>query len=667
MTALIVRFVASLLMAEGVFFVKSLHRGRGERRLSTIAVVFLLRDSAALLFAYNSVYVDMTLRVVTQILVFGSFVVDSFYRTPRSSILRWVMIGTSAATLLLAIMEIYTHDELSELSLFVYILPLVLLVGTLVVVQLRGGIIITRGDREVDIRTMMRVVVGGLAALYILIPLQYHVVYVQRLVPEGVPPLLFTVALWLFRLLPAFELLPLIAFGQVYLRYYHFSVRTRLHYWQVAGESTIDYLSQLNRLVDAHRTYDQEHVEAVALQEGLLMGMRGVHAQNGVVIKFQGTQGRVIGVDGVFHPPWRVPSSLDISNYEELSLYLTETTFELDELLSPEEQRDKRPIVIPPIGNETQSSYRKMMERTWLLVPMVIEGRIEALFIGTRERGYRPFQHDEMAIAETLTEFISLIVRSYRTQRLHHEVSLAALVQRQLTSLTSTSFTYLDIAGRTQSKEELNGDYYDILSLPDGRVALVVGDAMGKGIPAAVMVMMAGAIIRSAVRFSSDPGTILSSVNKTLSALLPSGMFVTLTLLIASPKEETVQYANAAHVPPLLVYEGARELLHESGLPLGVEQREGYRTYTHRFPRGSVLFLYSDGLVDWYRNGDTVHRERDLHARLVALAAASPQTASERVSELFSSMASLLPTQAWNDDATLLMCRFLADSSACTI
>ena len=127
---------------------------------------------------------------------------------------------------------------------------------------------------------------------------------------------------------------------------------------------------------------------------------------------------------------------------------------------------------------------------------------------------------------------------------------------------------------------EVGGDFYDFFELEDGRVGVVVGDATGKGVSAALVAAATSSMVRAVARAlgSSSPGEVLARVNETLVSRIPSNMFVTCFYAILDPKSASLKYANAGHDLPYLRGRSSEdaEELSARGMPLGLMPEMGY-------------------------------------------------------------------------------------------
>jgi serine phosphatase RsbU (regulator of sigma subunit) len=149
---------------------------------------------------------------------------------------------------------------------------------------------------------------------------------------------------------------------------------------------------------------------------------------------------------------------------------------------------------------------------------------------------------------------------------------------------------------------EVGGDFYDFHFLSEGRVGLVVGDATGKGVPAALVMSTTLGMIQLAAGAldSSSPGEVLSRVNETLFARIPPNMFVTCFYAILDPESATLSYANAGHDLPYVLRGsgGECEELRARGMPLGLMPQMSYEEKEIVLQEGDSALFYTDGFVE---------------------------------------------------------------------
>jgi serine phosphatase RsbU (regulator of sigma subunit)/predicted ester cyclase len=145
---------------------------------------------------------------------------------------------------------------------------------------------------------------------------------------------------------------------------------------------------------------------------------------------------------------------------------------------------------------------------------------------------------------------------------------------------------------------EVGGDFYDFHLLSEVHVGLVVGDATGKGVPAALVMSSTRSMLRALARASNSPGEVLEQVNDLLVTDIPDNMFVTCFYAVLDPKSGTLSYANAGHDLPYLHHGGDCEELRARGMPLGLMPSMSYEEKEIELDVGEGVFFYSDGLVE---------------------------------------------------------------------
>jgi serine phosphatase RsbU (regulator of sigma subunit) len=206
---------------------------------------------------------------------------------------------------------------------------------------------------------------------------------------------------------------------------------------------------------------------------------------------------------------------------------------------------------------------------------------------------------DEGKVVETWDSYDQLSLMRQSTEQ---ELRLARSIQRASLPEEVPQLQGWQISPFYQPAREVGGDFYDFHFLSEGRVGLVVGDATGKGVPAALVMSTACGMLQLAAQEldSSSPGEVLSRVNETLFARIPANMFVTCFYCTLDPKSATLSYANAGHDLPYVLRGsgGECEELRARGMPLGLMPGMSYEEKETILNGGEAALLYSDGLVE---------------------------------------------------------------------
>jgi serine phosphatase RsbU (regulator of sigma subunit)/predicted ester cyclase len=183
-------------------------------------------------------------------------------------------------------------------------------------------------------------------------------------------------------------------------------------------------------------------------------------------------------------------------------------------------------------------------------------------------------------------------------ERVEQDLRVARSIQQASLPKEVPELEGWQISPYYQPAREVGGDFYDFHLLPEGRVGLVVGDATGKGVPAALVMSTTCGMLRLAAQGSSSPGQMLRGVNEVLFPNIPSNTFVTCFYAILEPESGSLSYANAGHDLPYLHRNGEAEELRARGMPLGLMPEMSYEEKETILHSGEAALLYSDGLVE---------------------------------------------------------------------
>jgi serine phosphatase RsbU (regulator of sigma subunit) len=202
---------------------------------------------------------------------------------------------------------------------------------------------------------------------------------------------------------------------------------------------------------------------------------------------------------------------------------------------------------------------------------------------------------EEGKVVETWDSYDQLSLMRQSTEQ---ELRLARSIQRASLPREVPTLEGWQISPFYRPAREVGGDFYDFFELEDGRLGIVVGDATGKGVPAALVMASARSMLRAVAQASDSPGDVLRRVNDPLATDIPPNMFVTCFYAILDPESGSLTYANAGHDLPYLYRNSAAEELRARGMPLGLMPGMGYEEKQTILKAGEAALLYSDGLVE---------------------------------------------------------------------
>jgi serine phosphatase RsbU (regulator of sigma subunit) len=238
-------------------------------------------------------------------------------------------------------------------------------------------------------------------------------------------------------------------------------------------------------------------------------------------------------------------------------------------------------------------------------------------------------------------------------ERIDQELQVARRIQHASLPEEVPELEGWQITPYYQPAREVGGDFYDFHLLSEGHVGLVVGDATGKGVPAALLMSSTRSMLRALARASNSPGEVLEQVNDLLVTDIPANMFVTCFYAILDPESGRLRYANAGHDMPYLHRDGEAEELRARGMPLGLMPGMGYEEKETILEVGESALFYSDGLVEAHDPMSEMFGFPRLRA-LVAELGEKPSLGNSLVEVLYSFVG-----DGWEqeDDITLLTLR----------
>ena len=219
-------------------------------------------------------------------------------------------------------------------------------------------------------------------------------------------------------------------------------------------------------------------------------------------------------------------------------------------------------------------------------------------------------------------------------ERLRRELELSRQIQTEMLPRTGLRLGPAEIRGVSIPAREVGGDFFNYFVLPDGRLALLVGDVSGKGVSAALLMANVQATLRARLPLETDLAALAAGLDRDIDASTPGGVYLTLFIGILDADGRELRYVNAGHNPQfVLTADGGAVPLSSTGLPIALFPEHGYREARVDIAAGDLLFFYTDGLVEAENaEGDIFGAER-LQAILAAYRAADVDAVLAHVEE----------------------------------
>jgi sigma-B regulation protein RsbU (phosphoserine phosphatase) len=240
-----------------------------------------------------------------------------------------------------------------------------------------------------------------------------------------------------------------------------------------------------------------------------------------------------------------------------------------------------------------------------MIAPIVSNDEVIGVFDLESDK-LEAYTEDDLAILQLLASQVAIILEKSQLysqlvekKRLEAQLEIAREVQLELLPDEDPVVSGFDISAYIFPTEEVSGDYYDWVNLYDDQIAIIVADAVGKGIPAALLMAFLRAALRAGVQIGYAPQVAFTKVGELLWDSIESHQFITAIYGILDATNRTFVYSNAGHNPPLLMNsDGKCRFVDYGDLPLGMFHETAYHQHFLRLEAGQMLVLYTDGITE---------------------------------------------------------------------
>jgi sigma-B regulation protein RsbU (phosphoserine phosphatase) len=257
------------------------------------------------------------------------------------------------------------------------------------------------------------------------------------------------------------------------------------------------------------------------------------------------------------------------------------------------------------------ASIAEFKIRSVMCVPLATpDGRpIGAMQLDTQDRA-KKFVTDDLNLLSIVANLASVAVEKARMhedavarEKVQKEIELARQVQLGFLPQTLPVVEGYEFYSHYSPAQTVGGDYYDFVPLPGGRVAIILGDVAGKGVPAALLVAKLSSEVKFSLVTEANPAKAITSLNDQMIRGGLQDRFVTLAAMILDPAAHVLTIVNAGHMNPKLYRANPGELVEaitneQSGLPLGVTPGYEYDSVTITLEPGDTVAVYTDGVTD---------------------------------------------------------------------
>jgi len=358
----------------------------------------------------------------------------------------------------------------------------------------------------------------------------------------------------------------------------------------------------------------------------------------------------------------------DLKPKAYISTSRSHTKFAISRTIANQAIRENQAILIRDVeGDEhlkMSESIASLKIRSAICTPLWNgEKTVGILYVDTTERG-NLFGETDLYFFSALTGLIAekienalLTEIAKEKERLDTEIEIARDIQQNLFPKSIPEISGYDVACFNRPSTEVGGDYYDVLTLENNCYGLAIGDVVGKGIGAAMLMSNLQAVLRARAWNISSPRALLNRINADIAGRVGEGRFITFCYFLLDSENDRLVYSNAGHNPPYLCRDAAIRDLDVSGIPLGIFGDSQYEESEEALAVDDVVILYSDGITECMNENDDEFGDDRLKQVLSANSGKSAHDISEAIVRALDEFREEAPS---SDDITLIVLKRLA-------
>ncbi len=340
--------------------------------------------------------------------------------------------------------------------------------------------------------------------------------------------------------------------------------------------------------------------------------IRNTGADGGAILMVDemGNELRYRAIVGTYSPPFKVPEVVK-TRAARLEDYLYSTGIKFGETILGESFQRAEPLFVQNtrqderLAEDVESNQLDIS--SLIVVPLIVSKRILGIISVGKQSWGQFFTDEDFEHLKAFADYASLSIDMHlnylevlEKRQLDHELGIAAEIQKKLVPRDLPLLKAAEIAVHSVPARGVSGDYYDIFHLDSQKLIITVGDVAGKGVPAALVMVMIHSIFHLIASPKRDIATTLTWINRGLFGQIEIDHFATLSILSYDETTHSIQYSNAAH-HPLLIYRVAVdeiESVDTEGLPIGIDRASLYKLKNLSLQSGDIALIYTDGIVE---------------------------------------------------------------------
>jgi sigma-B regulation protein RsbU (phosphoserine phosphatase) len=289
----------------------------------------------------------------------------------------------------------------------------------------------------------------------------------------------------------------------------------------------------------------------------------------------------------------------------DISFELVEPRLRMGEGFLGNVAQSGTPIISPDVSKDPRYFEGRGRTKSEMVAPIISNERVIGVFDLESDQ-LAEYDENDLNVLSLLASHVAIIIEKVRLheqmvekKRIEAQLEIARQVQLELLPDRDPQLENFDISAYVFPTEEVSGDYYDWVNIFEDQIGIIVADAVGKGIPAALLMSFLRASLRASVQVGYAPHIAMSKVNNLLWDSVEDHQFITAIYGILDETNRTFVYSNAGHNPPLLISpDGEHRYIEYGDTPLGMFYDARYHQHFIRFDRGQTLVIYTDGITE---------------------------------------------------------------------
>ena len=343
----------------------------------------------------------------------------------------------------------------------------------------------------------------------------------------------------------------------------------------------------------------------------------------------------------------------------DISFELIEPQLKLGEGFIGVVAQSGKSLISPDVSLDERYFPARRRTKSEMVAPIIANDEVIGVF-DLESDNVNAYSEDDLAILRMLASQVAIIIEKVQLheqliekKRLQAQLEVARSVQLALLPDADPRISGFDISGYVFPTEEVSGDYYDWVKIFEDQIGIIIADAVGKGVPAALLMAFLRASLRAGVQIGYAPHVALAKVSNLLWDSVEEHQFITAIYGFLDATNRTFVFSNAGHNPPLLIKpNGDHRFVEYGDLPLGMFKDNRYHQHFIRFETDQVMVLYTDGFIEIMNDDGEEYGDKRFAERVLA---GIDLSANEMIDFIRQGVSDFTERKFLDDDGTLFI------------